>query len=117
MKKTIILLIFISIFYIFASNAMAKTIEIPKEVEVFHDVSSFLEKYKDYEDDIFDIGGASLYKELLEYADSLYLTEIDDSFDADVYFPYFKREDYDRKELCCHEENGIGFKHVLYKRR
>ncbi|MBR2832955.1 MAG: dihydrofolate reductase [Bacilli bacterium] len=92
-------------------------LEFPKEVEVFHDVSSFLEKYKTYDGEIFDIGGASIYRELLEYADNLYLTEIDDTKEADVYFPYFNKEDYDRKELCSHQEGNISFKHVLYKRR
>ena len=92
-------------------------IEFPKEVEVFHDIFSFLDKYADSDEEIFDIGGASIYEALLDYADNLYLTEINDSKEADVYFPYFDKKNYDRKELCFHEENNIDFKHVLYKRR
>ena len=92
-------------------------ITFPKEVEVFNSTEDFLEKYQNTEEKIFNIGGASIYKELLDYADELYLTEIDDSKEADVYFPDFDKEKYTRKELCYHKENDTNFKHVLYKRR
>ena len=92
-------------------------ITFPKEVEVFNSTEDFLEKYQNTEEKIFNIGGASIYKELLDYADELYLTEIDDSKEADVYFPSFDKEKYTRKELCYHKENDTNFKHVLYKRR
>lgn len=93
------------------------SIEFPEGVEVYNNVSDFIEKYEDTDEDIFNIGGASIYKELLDYANNLYLTEIDDSREADVYFPYFEKDDFERKELCSHTQDNINYKHVLYKRR
>ena len=95
-------------------------LEFPEEVDVYRSVEELLEAYKDTEEEIFDIGGASIYAELLEYANKLYLTEIDaEDKEADVYFPSFNKEDFDRTELTHFqdEKTGIKFKHVLYKRR
>ena len=86
-------------------------------VEIYHSPLDFLEVYKYRNEEIFNIGESSIYKEFIDYADKLYLTEIDDSKEADVYFPEFDKNLFDREVLCEHEEDGIGFKHVLYKRR
>ena len=94
-----------------------KALELPKEVKLCKGIEEFLNIYENTDEEIFNIGGATLYKELLDYANKLYLTEIDDSKEADVYFPYFDKSDFERKELCAHKENEISFKHVLYKRR
>lgn len=90
---------------------------LPKNVEIYHSPMEFLEAYKDYEDVIFNIGGASIYKELFDYSDKLYLTEINDSKEADVYFPDFDEKDFDKDIILDNFENGIEFKHVFYKRR
>lgn len=95
-------------------------LEFPKEVDVYKSVEEFLDAYKDTEEEVFDIGGASIYKELLEYANKLYLTEIDaEDKEADAYFPQFNKEDFDKTELTHFkdEKTGIQYKHVLYKRR
>ena len=94
-----------------------QALELPKEVKLYKSPQEFLEDYENSDEEIFDIGGASLYKELLDYASKLYLTEIDAEAKADVYFPYFDKNDYDREILGVHENQGINFKHVLYKRR
>ena len=95
-------------------------LEFPEEVDVYKSVEEFLDAYKDSEEEIFDIGGATIYKELLEYANKLYLTEIDaEDKEADVYFPNFDKENFDREELTHFqdEKTGIQYKHILYKRR
>lgn len=92
-------------------------LEFPSEVEVYRDIRDFLEVYKNVEEEIFNIGGASIYKELFDYADKLYLTEIEALKEADVYFPSFDKDAYEKEVLGAHIEDGIEFKHVLYKRR
>ena len=97
-----------------------KTIEFPKEVEVYHNIEDFIDIYKDSAEEIFDIGGETLYKQLLDYADKLYLTEIDaEDKDADVYFPKFNKEEFDKIIIDEHydQKQDIEYKHVLYKRR
>ena len=44
-----------------------------------------LEEYKD--EDIFIIGGESIYRMMLPYCDTAYVTRTDFAYDADTYFP------------------------------
>lgn len=94
-----------------------KALELPKEVEVYHSPDEFLQAYINTDEEIFNIGGATIYEELLEYTDQLYLTEIEAEASADVYFPNFDKNDFTKEVLAKHENNGIKFNHVLYKRR
>ncbi|MCR4674253.1 MAG: dihydrofolate reductase [Lachnospiraceae bacterium] len=44
-----------------------------------------LEKYNS--DDVFVIGGESIYKQLIDECDTAYVTKIDYAYEADAYFP------------------------------
>ena len=49
--------------------------------------------YGNYEsDNIFIIGGASIYKQLLPYCKYAYVTKIEDSKEAEVFFPNLDKE-------------------------
>lgn len=88
---------------------------LPSEVEVYRELKQILEKYKDTEEEIFIIGGASIYTQFLEHSSKLYLTEIEaEEETASVYFPEFDQQQYDREVLQENEDNGISYKHVLY---
>ena len=66
-------------------------------------------------DSVFIIGGASVYKAFLPYADVIYLTEIEaECPDADTYFPEFDKSNYSREVLSTTSENGIDFSFVKY---
>ena len=67
--------------------------------------------------EVMIIGGASLYKEFLKDAKRMLLTEIDDSKEADVYFPKFDKSEWDSRILGEQEEEGISFKHKEYIRK
>ena len=55
---------------------------------VVHSVEEAVEECKKYEEeDIFVIGGASIYKQMLSYCDKALITKIDYGFHADTYFP------------------------------
>ena len=91
---------------------------LPSEVEVYKELKSILEKYKDSSEEIFIIGGSSIYELFLEYCDKLYLTEIDASEEtASVYFPTFDKNLYVKDILGENEDNGISYKHVLYSKK
>ncbi|MDL2250618.1 dihydrofolate reductase [Lachnospiraceae bacterium OttesenSCG-928-J05] len=54
----------------------------------FLSVQELLEGLKEYAgDEVFVIGGESVYKELLPYCQKAYVTKIDLGYDADTYFP------------------------------
>lgn len=89
--------------------------DVPSEVLLFHSVEEVLSYIKDK--DVFVIGGASIYKQFIDKAERLYLTEIQDSKDADVFFPDFDKKQYTRTLLKSKQENGIDYDHVLYERK
>ena len=63
----------------------------------------------------FIIGGASIYRAFLPYAETIYLTEIDDECKgADTYFPNFNKESYNRELIASSSENGIAYSFVKY---
>lgn len=55
---------------------------------IVHTVEELLKKLKEYDDDeLFVIGGESIYRQLLPYCDTAYVTKIDHAYEADTYFP------------------------------
>lgn len=77
----------------------------------------------DYEDilsldeDVFIIGGESIYKIFLPYANNLYLTEIDEEADADSYFPKFNKDLYDKEIIKDSSLNDLKYKFVIYRKK
>ena len=91
--------------------------KISEDVLVFNSIEKFLEEYKDYQDEIFIIGGASIYKQFLPIASTLYLTEVDEEVEADVYFPEFDKTLYEKEIIEEKIENDINYKFVIYRRK
>jgi dihydrofolate reductase len=58
-----------------------------EDCEVRYSLDDVLKEYKNKKEEVFVIGGGQIYKQSLPYADKLYITEVDDSPEADVYFP------------------------------
>lgn len=56
-----------------------------KGVDVWHDLTRLEQLQEDEE--IFIIGGATLFEQTLPYTDRLYVTEVDGVFEADTYYP------------------------------
>lgn len=87
-------------------------------IRLYKSIKDFLISYKNYNDDVFIIGGATIYREFINIASTLYLTEIDAiEKDADVYFPIFNKEEFNKEIISKQEENRIKYSHVLYKRK
>lgn len=58
-----------------------------KGAVVVHSIEELMEELKQYkDDDIFVIGGASVYEQLLPYCDTAHITKIDYAYQADAYF-------------------------------
>lgn len=57
-------------------------------VIIVHSVEEALETLKNYKsEDIYIIGGASVYKQFLDYCDVAHITKIDYTYHADTFFP------------------------------
>ena len=83
-------------------------IDLGKDVEVVTSMDELLDKIVEYPE-VMIIGGASIYKQMLEYSNKLILTEVDaEAKDADVYFPKFNKKDWTKEVLSEQEENDIN---------
>ena len=69
-------------------------------------------------EDAFVIGGESVYRALLSYCDTAYVTKIDAEFPADRYFPNLDEDPAwtVSEESDMMEQNDIKFKYVTYTR-
>ncbi|MCR4685177.1 MAG: dihydrofolate reductase [Lachnospiraceae bacterium] len=55
---------------------------------IVHSIEELLEEVKKYPpEDVYVIGGDSIYKQLLPYCDMAIVTRTDHAFEADAYFP------------------------------
>lgn len=65
------------------------------------------------------IGGGSVYRQMLPYCDTAYITKVHTVIPCDTYFPNLdEMEDwYIAETMMSGEENGIGYEMLLYKRR
>lgn len=69
--------------------------------------------------DSFIIGGAEIYAAFLPIADKMYITKIDNEFEADTFFP---KIDYSKWKLVSSElgvkdeKNPYDFKHLIYEK-
>ena len=88
--------------------------ELPESVIPVTDLEAFIEKYKDSKEEVFVIGGASVYSALLPYAAVLYLTEIEAAAPADTFFPTFDRTKYHREIIKKGKDNGLTYTFVKY---
>ncbi|MDE6435829.1 MAG: dihydrofolate reductase [Lachnospiraceae bacterium] len=65
-----------------------------KDAVIVHSKEELLEKLADYDsDDIFVIGGESIYQMMYEYCDTAHVTKIHYSYQADKYFPDLDKMD------------------------
>ena len=68
--------------------------------------------------EIFVIGGETLYQQAIPVAQRLYITEIDQDFAGDAYFPEFSRKDWvEASKTGLNTHSGLEFSFVLYERR
>jgi len=62
--------------------------------EVYTSILEAIEAVKN-EEEAFVIGGASIYRQFLEFVDKLYITYIDHNFEGDIFFPEFDMSEWE----------------------
>ncbi|MBP7805288.1 MAG: dihydrofolate reductase [Candidatus Pacebacteria bacterium] len=73
---------------------------------------------KQEETEVFIIGGGELYKEGMNFANKLYITRIDDSPEADTFFPEIdsKWKEISKEEFPADAENPHAYTFLTYKK-
>lgn len=88
--------------------------------ELFDDVNKVLEALKEEKDEVFCIGGASLYKALLPKADKLYITRVYKDFEADVFFPEIDEQKWEIKRLSpmlYDQKEDLSFRFEVWEKK
>ena len=67
----------------------------------------------------FVIGGGSIYRQMLSYCDTAYVTKVHCTPESDTYFPNLDADPNWQMEqvLQSGEEDGIGYEMCLYRRK
>lgn len=101
---------------VFSRNADYKV----KDAIMVADVDELLAELDKYEnEDVYVIGGESIYKMLLPYCDTAYITRIDYEYEADAFFPNLDKDDEweiveEGEEETCFD---LEYKFTVYKRK
>ncbi len=80
------------------------------DITMIYDLVSFLENND--EDDLWVVGGATIYKISLPYADRLYISFVKGEYEGDRYFP---KIDFDKYQLTW-ENDTSEVRYTLYER-
>ena len=86
-------------------------------VSSFEELDKELEKYNP--DDVFVIGGESVYRQLLPKCKKVYVTKVDNHFEADTWFPNL--DELEEWELIFQGEEQaykeLKFRFTIYEKR
>ena len=94
------------------------SLTLPEGVELVSDLSKFIAENSGSKEEIFVIGGANLYAQLLPFCRTLYLTEVSASAPgADAFFPDFQRGSFLRKSLGQGAKDNLQYEFVKYERK
>ena len=79
-----------------------------KDAIVVHSIEELLEELKKYDtDDVYIIGGDSIYKQMLPYCDTAHVTKIDHAYAADTYFPNL--DEMEEWEITADSDEQVYF--------
>ena len=90
-----------------------------ENVEVVHSLLQ-IQDLIEGEEEAFVIGGAMIYNFLMPYVKKMYITEIDEEFDGDTFFPKINTEiwkETSRVKGIKNEKNNLDYEFVTYERK
>ncbi|MFC3885238.1 type 3 dihydrofolate reductase [Bacillus songklensis] len=85
---------------------------------VVHSLDELL-AFDNHSKELFIIGGARLYEQTLPHANRLYLTEIQEQFEGDTYFPVFNQSEWNvifKEQGVKDEKNSYTYFFTIYER-
>lgn len=85
---------------------------------VFNDIDDALKSCRQ-EEEVFVIGGATLYEAMLGRANKLYITEVKKEFKGDTYFPMIDKEQWreiEREDVNNDDSVNFDYSFVVYER-
>jgi len=89
-------------------------------IVLVHSLKEMLDELKKYpSEDIYVIGGETIYRQLLPYCDRAYITQIDHAYDADTYFPNLDEDPQWEMTKTSEEQTYFDLEYVftVYERK
>lgn len=89
-------------------------------IVLVHSLKEMLDELKKYpSEDIYVIGGETIYRQLLPYCDRAYITQIDHAYDADTYFPNLDEDPQWEMTKTSEEQTYFDLEYVFtaYERK
>lgn len=87
-------------------------------VEIFNSLEQAIDSCKS-EDEYFVIGGGEIYRQALANASQIYLTKVDETFNADTFFPNLEALNWEvkwRQEHQKDEKHAYNFTFLILKK-
>lgn len=72
------------------------------------------------DEEVFIIGGGSVYRQFMPFADKLFITHVHKQAPADIYFPEIDSsiwEVVEKEEFRTNENNSIPYTYTVYERK
>jgi dihydrofolate reductase len=91
-----------------------------EECLVLHSIEDIIELSDQSDEEIFVIGGAEIFQQILPYSDRLYITHIYHEFDGDTFFPETKEEEWEMvksEKGIRDEKNPYDYEFVVYEKK
>ena len=91
-----------------------------KDAIIVHSIEELLEELKKYnEEDIYIIGGESIYRQMLPYCKVAHVTNIDHEYEADTYFPNLDQDENWHITADSDEQTyfDIAYQFLKYERK
>lgn len=87
-----------------------------KDAVIVHTKEELLEELKKYDsNELYVIGGGSIYEMLIPYCDTAYITKIDHAYAADTYFPNLDQMDDWEMTGVSEEQTCFDLEYVFAK--
>ena len=72
------------------------------------------------ENENFIIGGATIYRLMINKVNKMYITRINEEFEGDVYFPEFNEDEWEiieKEKGLKDEKNPFDYDYITYVRK
>nr|WP_304219848.1 dihydrofolate reductase [Fredinandcohnia onubensis] len=87
--------------------------------KVIHSIEEIVKMNEQTDQELFVIGGAEIFKEILPHSDRLYITEINEEFKGDTYFPAFDKVEWkviSEEKGIKNEKNPYDYTFLVYEK-
>ena len=76
--------------------------------EICTDLNEIINKYKDSEEVVFVVGGASIYRQMIEYVDEMIISLVKKEYEGNILFPEYEN-DFETYDEVDYEEFTVKY--------